>query len=265
MKTIKAVLGFLTFSWSMLLFASTPVKIYVQNIQAVYTGGIGICQKADKQAALTNFIKQNSFDFILTQEYDPVCDSLFNEIKSFGYLTLLGPGDSTLFYKTDSWDPINGGERVKTTFNTPDQWGHDGSRLAVLANFQNKQNPDTKLGVGTAHLCVAYPSSQCVINQEQAHENDFNTLINAINSETAHGPWVIAGDMNAPLDQKPPLITLINQNQATNISQLDHQAFDMAFYQGSAISNMVYTDTAPEIGYPGLSDHDGFTLEFNLD
>jgi hypothetical protein len=239
------------------VLADTNVKIYTQNIFAHV-----FCKNADSTTKFKNYIKDNQFDFILTQEYEGECAGLFDEIKSMGYTIATGnPGDSTLFYKNTDWTPQTE-YTVDTTYNTPDGWGHDGTRKAVIGVYQ-KNGTGATLAMSTAHLCVAYPgngkTSECVKPQPQAHAEDFQTLMNQL---APNANWLIAGDMNAPVGEKNGLYGILTQNQAKNVDELNNQNFDMAFYKGDAIQNFSYKNTADAL--PNISDHNGFVLSFTL-
>ena len=269
---IKSKIGFSFLMGSVLAgvnavaHSDVPVKIFNQNIQAQV-----LCNDANKKNMFEKFIRDNKFDFILTQEYEGICTPLFNDIKNMGYsIATNTPGDATLFYKSDLWS-AQGETKVNTTFNTPDGWGHDGTRQAVYGVYHKiGTNPNVNLSIGTAHLCVIYPApapdgsgySKCVINNEtEAHQIDFDTMMNAIGT-SPNSNWVLAGDMNAGRSLKTPLINKIKANQAVNLDQLNNQDFDMAFYKGSNILNMIYTNTGKDL--PNISDHVGFVLNFTL-
>jgi hypothetical protein len=265
-KQLGIVIGSLLAGINAIAHSDVPVRIFNQNIQAQV-----LCNDTNKKNMLENFIRNNKFDFILTQEYEGICSGLFEKIKNMGYSIATDvPGDSTLFYKNDVWSR-QGESKVNTTFNTPDGWGHDGTRQAVLGVYQKiGTNPNLILSIGTAHLCVIYPApapdgsnySKCVINNEtEAHKADFDIMVNAIESSPTSN-WILAGDMNAGRNVKTPLIDKIKGYQSTNINELNNQDFDMAFYKGQNIINMIYSNTAKDL--PNISDHVGFVLNFTL-
>ncbi len=173
-KKLKLSIG-LACSWfAVASHADTDVKVFNQNIFAHV-----FCDQQSSVKKFKDYIAQNKFDFIMTQEYEGQCAGLFNDIKNMGYSIATGrAGDSTLFYKNTKWTPEQE-TLVDTTYNTADAYGHDGSRKAVYGVYQNKQNA-ARLAIGTAHLCVAYPSSHCVTEQSQAHRNDMTTLMQAM-------------------------------------------------------------------------------------
>lgn len=263
-KRLGVVIGGLLASVNAVAHADVPVKIFTQNIQAAE-----LCGNNDKKTRLLNYIQNNQFDFILTQEYEDICPGLFDAIKGKGYAIADNiVGDSTLFYKKSVWS-AHAVSKIRMTSNTPDGWHgeKEGIREAVIGFF-DRINSKASINIGNTHLCVTYPRkgggySKCVMDENEAHKQDFDKMINA--AEGVPNPnWVIAGDMNASLSSKSGLITKIKGYGAKNIDDLNNQVFDMAFYKGSKIvaDSMRYHNTGGDL--PNTSDHNGFVLSFTL-
>ena len=245
------------------VFAAVSVRVFNQNIEAYK-----FCHDDNKMKTMKNYLDDNRFDFILTQEYEDSCEDFFEYIKSLGYsIASNQPGDSTIFYKNRDWQPVNE-YQVDTTYNTPNGWGNEGIRRASFGVYQNVNSQST-LAIGTAHLCVVYSApyapdhsgySRCVIkNQAEAHAADITTLISAVHTNSN---WLITGDMNADLEEKMTLFDILTENQVTNVESLNTQNFDMAFFKGHGIQKMKYFNTDEYL--PNISDHHGFVLSFDL-